>query len=387
MQFRISTLPGGARLLTLSLPALLLGTGCPPGGALDDDDACDGVGVLGCGQHDPDSVALRVLGTEDDGLDVPRDLAFNPEEPGELWTVNRDDDSVVIFREAGTEDQESEHIVDPYAFHFMEEPSSIAFGAPGTFATCQESDNTYNHSSPANDFMGPALWSSDPDIFGISNGTQAGGCNLGLGSHIDMLHESPFCMGIEWEDDNVYWVFDGAHSAIVRYDFHTDHGVGCDDHSDGEVARYVQGEVDRKEDVPSHLALDRQTGFLYVADTGNSRVAVLDTSSGEEGDGLQPSEPGVDYYRMEDAEMWTLFDGDDWNVDDPSGLVLHDGLLFVSDHDNGNILAFNLDGDLVDWLETGRDGVMGLEFSPDGELWFVDAEEDELVRVGPGAGG
>ena len=40
-----------------------------------------------------------------DGLDDPRDLAFNPQHPGELWVVNREDDSTVIYFDVGTPKQ------------------------------------------------------------------------------------------------------------------------------------------------------------------------------------------------------------------------------------------------------------------------------------------
>src|SRR5690606_29829533 len=108
-----------------------------------------------------------------------------------------------------------EHRIDGYALHFMEEVSSISFGAKNfdgdyTFGTCQESANTYNDQYEANYFMGPALWSAHPDVFAMSN-------PYGLGAHLDMLHESPYCMGIAHEVDNVYWVFDGYNSRLVRY--------------------------------------------------------------------------------------------------------------------------------------------------------------------------
>ena len=77
-----------------------------------------------------------------------------------------------------------------------------------------------------------------------------------LGSHYDMLHESPLCMGIAWEKDNVYWVFDGHNQSIARYDFQEDHGMGFDDHSDGIIGKYVTGEIQREPDIPSHLHLE-----------------------------------------------------------------------------------------------------------------------------------
>ncbi len=377
-------------LVFASLAALSLGFGCA--GTNGGDGSCDGsVAVLGCGGHDLSSVTITTIATSSDGLDVPRDLAFNPDRPEELWVVNRRDDGMVIIDNPGESNQDSEHIVDPYALHFMEEVSSIAFGKPGHFGTCQESRNTYNGQFSGDDFMGPTLWSSDRDIFGTSNQeavdylTNLFGFHTDLGSHLDMLHSSPNCMGIAWEEENVYWVFDGFHSSINRYDFQLDHGIGWDDHSDGIIGRYVEGEVEREADVPSHMELDRDTGLLYIADTGNGRIAVLDTAEGEEGAALGGGEPGVEHYEVDGGSISTLVDGDDFNLREPSGLELHDGMIFVSDNRNGNILAFSMDGELVDFLELGmeRGALMGMAFDSEGRLYLVDAEEDEVLRIEP----
>jgi hypothetical protein len=90
-------------------------------------------------------------------------------------------------------------------------------------------------------------------------------------------------MGIAWEKDNVYWVFGGAYSDIMRYDVQLDHGIGQDDHSDGIKHHYATGLVKRTAGVPSHLSFDAARKKLYIADTGNSRIAVLDTLSGTVG--------------------------------------------------------------------------------------------------------
>ena len=353
----------------------------------DGDSASDerpGLGVLGYLTHDIGEVDVFVVGTEDDGLDTVRDLAIDPGVAGRLWTVNRADDSVVIYDGADTDEPTSEKIIDPYALHFMDNVSSISFGAPGLFATCQESRNTYNDMAPPNDFMGPTLWSSDLDIFGESNPeavaylTDKFGFYTDLGSHLDMLHDTPLCMGIEWEVDNVYWTFDGWDS-ISRQDFQEDHGPGFDDHSDGEILRYVEGEVERLENVPSHLAFDHDTKMLYIADTGNSRIAVLDTQTGEMGARL----PQVDatpypvHNRMDDAVITTLVSKD---LDEPSGMALYDGYVWVSDHATGLIAAYDLTGAIVDWVNV-EPGIMGIAFGPDGSLYYANGETNEVVRM------
>jgi len=350
------------------------------------DETRPGLGVLGYLTHDIGEVDVFVIGTEDDGLDIVRDLEIDPGVAGRLWTVNRADDSVVIYDGVDTDSPTSEKIIDPYALHFMDNVSSIAFGAPGLFATCQESRNTYNDMAPPNDYMGPTLWSSDLEIFGESNPEAVEylsdklGFYTDLGSHLDMLHDTPLCMGIAWEVDNVYWTFDGWDS-ISRQDFQEDHGPGYDDHSDGEILRYVEGEVSRVADVPSHLEFDHETKLLYIADTGNSRIAVLDTQSGEMGARL----PQVDVYpypvhnRMDDAVIETLVSKD---LEEPSGMALYDGLVWVSDHATGLIAAYDTTGVAVDWVNV-EPGIMGIAFGPDGSLYYANGETNEVVRLRP----
>lgn len=207
------------------------------------------ISIVACGAEEEPSVASTLLGdvsakpkftlvaSRDEGLWGPRDLGFHPEREGELWIVNKGDESVVIVFGATGEDRTYEKRRDPARVHFMSIVSSIAYGEKTyrddyTFATCQESVNTYGGTAEPNYFMGPALWSSRLNVFAVQD--LMGG---GLGSHLDMLHHSPLCMGIAHETQNAYWVFDGYNGQIVRYDFQKDHGPGFDDHSDNATGR------------------------------------------------------------------------------------------------------------------------------------------------------
>ena len=350
-----------------------------------------GLGALGYDDNGSEDVLWTLIGDASDGLNTPRDLGFNPEKDGELWVVNRTDDSVSIFFDTASSDQTSTHIIDPYAMHFMEEVSSIAFGNADTFGTCHESRNTYNGTARANDFMGPTLWSSDLSIFGNSNPdavdylTNLYGMPTDLGSHLDMLHESPLCMGIEWQHENVYWVFNGQDGSLDRNNFHEDHGMGYDDHSDGTIYKYGVGEFKRVADVPSHMKFDHNSGLLYIADTGNNAIKVLDVRTGDPDERLPVMEPGTKHYTMSGEDLWILIDGEDFGIEMPSGLTLVEDTLLVTDNQTSMIYAFSLDGELVDSLQTpfAKGALMGIYGSSIDDFWLVNAIDNEVWRLQP----
>ena len=74
-----------------------------------------GVPVLGNGNHTLEGVTLTLIANQENGLNRPRDLAFNPTSPNQLWIVNQSDDSAVIVENAGTTDQRSFKVIDPAA--------------------------------------------------------------------------------------------------------------------------------------------------------------------------------------------------------------------------------------------------------------------------------
>jgi len=355
----------------LLVPALLLCAGCPP---VDDGPPP----LFGDGSHTLDSITLTVIAESGDDLDDPRDIAFHPDRADELWVVNQGNDSLTVLFDPGTSDFESENFASSGNNHFLAKPSSLAFSDNGNFATVHETDElTQGPGGTPADFMGPTLWSSDMDVV-----------DGGHGGHLDMLHNSPNGMGIAWEEDNTFWVFDGYHDSISRYAFHGDHGPGGADHSDGEILRYVEGEVDREADVPSHMEFDHDTGLLYIADTGNRRIAVLDTDTGDVGGSVSPNYDNVSVHReVDDAEITTFVDREVADMGEPSGLALHDGVLYVSDNRMGILWAFGLDGTLRDWidLERGEGSLMGIAFDEDGRLHVVDGDEEEILRIDPGA--
>ena len=366
------------------LCVLTLAIACVP------EEDVSGVAALGNGSHNVDEVNVDTILNEDDGLDEPRDLAWNPGAELELWVVNRGDDSVVRVTECGTDDQQSERRVDSFALHFMEEVSAISFsddvtfGNGNTFATCQESNNTYTDQTDGNNFMGPTLWTSDWDIFGFANPDAVAEVGYDLGSHIDMMHESPFCMGIGWEKENIYWTVDGEAGTVSRYNFAADHGVGFDDLSDGTVQRFTEAKYTREEGIPSHIIYDGDDDVVYYNDTGAGRVMRLDPADAETGRDISSgSHDGAYFFEMSGADISTLVDGDDGELVHPSGLTLHDGTLYVTDNNTSRISAFDLDGKRIDYLDTELDEgtLMGIRVDDDGSIWVVDNLGNRVFRI------
>ena len=336
--------------------------------------------AIGTSNGSRSSVTLTVV-YEPDHQRGATGLAFNPARPNELWVVNRMDDTMLVVYDPGTPQMTSKHLKDPDAVHFNHHQTNIAFcrtgacKAPGAlryFATCGENDGTQDRQKG---FTGPALWDSDPAVF-------AKPTSNGLGSHIDMLHDTTWCMGIAHERDNAYWVFDGNFGSLARYDFHSPHEPGGDDHSDGEIWQYAMGKVKRVPNVPSHLVYDTDSKLLYAADTGNKRIVSLDISTATGGGSLPTMEPTVPQ-QMDGATLKEVVAPG--MLEAPSGLAMSDQLLFVTDNATGLIHAFDLNGQPVRSLDTGlpAGSLAGITFGPDGKAYFVDMLTSRIYRIDP----
>jgi len=357
-----------------------------------------GIDLLGHETHSMDAVQIEVIATASEGLKRVMDLEFNPLVAGELWTISSQNDSVTILHGGDGSEPEYETIIDPYAMHFMDSPSAISFADNGFFGTTQESANTYNGMAAPNYYMGPTLWKSDLDIFGHSNPdaveylSDLYGFYADLGAHYDMLHDSPLATGIVWSHDNVYWVFDGYHEAVSRQDFVEDHGMGWDEHEDGEILRYGSGQFSRAEGVHSGMSLDSDTGMLYIADSGNGRVVVLDTASGTMGARAEGAS-NVGTWEYNQYPVHNLMDGADIQtlvgegLTTPSGLVRYNDHLVVADHGTGIVHAYTLEGVEVDYLDTGLgSGIQGIRIGPDGNLYVAHSVNNEVLRISPNSG-
>lgn len=354
---------------TLALASLTLAA-CGPMEQPTEEEV-SGLPILGDGTHDIGTLVVEEIAGSYDVISGVTDVKVHPDKPGEVWISSQVNDAVIIVFDAGTEDRTSKFNSAPGSNHFLAKPMAIAFG-DGVMASAHEEDEvTQGGGSPA-DFMGPTLWDSNSINF-----------DGGHPTHLDMLHNSPNSAGIAWDEGNAFWVFDGAHNSITMYDFRLDHGYGGADHSDGIIARYVEGEVAYVPGVASHMEMDHETGLLYIADTGNNRIAVLDTATGTRGGATFPMYDTQDQYAMDGAELTTLIDGDENYMGRPAGLALHDGKIWVSDHQTGEIQVFDMDGNAIDYLDTGlgADALGGIDFDDDGNLYLVNRLDDTVLRL------
>lgn len=73
-------------------------------------------------------------------------------------------------------------------------------------------------------------------------------------------------------------------------------------------------------------------------------------------------------------------------LEQPSGIEASGGLAFVSDAKTSQIHAFDLEtGALVKTLDTGlpEGSLAGLNFGPDGKIYFVDRKAAKVIRIDP----
>lgn len=395
-----------------------------------------GLGVLGKGTHLRSALTVEVFATERHGLVTPKDIALNPEKPHEFWVVNQGDNSMSVLQGSGAQAAWScnpsffgagdgcdcgcgvvdsdcanssasscqygceglrvnpqdptqcmvgaapsgssastrffkRKSTDGSGTHFLARPVGLAFGAHQRLATAHEENRVTQPSTPR-DFMGPTMWTSNVQEF-----------EGGHPSHYDMLHNSPNAAGIAWQSGGIYWVFDGAHNSLTRYNFNRDHGPGGTDHSDGIVHRFVDGQMSYVPGVVSQMAYDSSTGLLYVADTGHNRIVTLDTNSGRQGGAITPNYDGTVQRYVQGATLSTVVNGAGVGLVRPAGLRLVGDTLFVTDNATSRVYGFSKDGELLDWvdMELAAGSLGGLTFDSAGRMYLVDTSANQILRV------
>ena len=364
-------------------------------------------------------------------LDIPRDLAFNPA-TRELYVINNNTQSVALFgglqeavnaalRKGAPLSKQLSRVTaanrrDRGYYHYMARGASIAFDGRGHFATCQESENNYDLRDAPNFFMGPTLYNASDSLLFQADGEPcvhddripgtAASPEASLGTepcfvaHVDMLHESPVCVGIAHDPEtvtpwgNVYWAIGARYEpttdeynsralTLLRYDFEVPHGIGVLDHSLANVRRYHDVEIRRRPGVPGHLVVDPDSNAIYIADTGNNRVIAVDRTTGsfdhharidQGGEFLlfSATEPAFEYSVYQCLEQNTTWA----SVRSPSGMALDANFVYVSEFETGDIVAFEKgSGREAGRVKTGARGVMGLAMDPEtGSLWFVNGK-------------
>ena len=135
----------------------------------------------------------------------------------------------------------TEIVADGNSWHFLRRPMGLAFAPAGQrqfLATCGEA-RTANYTDREAPYNGPVLWDADRSAVRATPRPRTNG------THVDMLHETPYCMGIAHERGNVFWVFNGDVGAFDRYDFNAPHEPGGRITRTVEVWRYGEGELAR----------------------------------------------------------------------------------------------------------------------------------------------
>jgi DNA-binding beta-propeller fold protein YncE len=353
------------------------------------------IGALGSGDGSPGSVTFVTVFDPEDNRGIvlePTSMAWSGVTPGELWVTLREsyvdepcnDGDACAWLEgyvaviSGADAEPSVSVKkDINAWHFMRRPTGIAWGVGDYFATAGEA-RTANYEDAEAAFNGPVLWTADPAIFAIAEGLPT------HSSHIDMLHESPYAMGIAHAVDNEYWVMNGDAGSLDRYDFNVPHEPGADDHSDGEVWRYAAGELLRVPEVPSHLVFEDTKTILYAADTGHQRVIALDTTTGRPDGDIFTYDPIDTHVLMTGASVQEVVSPGTMEL--PSGIDYEQGALFVADRASGRIMVFDAaTGRQLRSLDTGlgAGALTAVSFGPDGKIYFTDVLGGRVIRVEP----
>lgn len=313
-----------------------------------------------------------------DGIAQPRDLDFHPIlSRNELWVVLKSTPNVggktAKISNAGMSNQTVLVQKDGNARHFMSTPTGIAFSSNGNFCTAPGVlDANFNNGR----FTGPSLWSSDPAIYAQPSG--------GNGSHLDMLHQCPYSMGVAWEKDNAFWIFDGYSGDLMRNDFQSDHGPGNDYHANGRIREYTDFPLAKINlDIPCHLVLDEERKWIYIVDGGNSRIVRMDITTGSQTGTFNP-------YGNEPLAEKSIYSGTTWSAYintgamQPSGIDIVKDRLIVSDYATGDILIYDCSGAsgaLKGKIVTGQPGIQGVKIGPDGKIWYVNYLTNEVKRV------
>ena len=134
--------------------------------------------------------------------------------------------------------------------------------------------------------------------------------------------------------------------------------------------------------VPSHIEWDANQSLLYVADAETGAIRVPQSESASAGADINPNYDGTLQRIFNGSNLSTLIAKGTAGLDTPSGLALYQDRVYVTDYATGRIFAFDLNGDVVDYLDTGRTtALMGMAIGSDGAIYVVDNATKEVLRI------
>ncbi len=328
---------------------------------------------------------FTMIAASGSGLSSAVDLDFYPDQSKrsfELWILNQgtanSGGSTVIVSNANKSSRTYKYVKDGNAYHFMALASAIAFG-DSLWATSADILDA-NHQT--GQYTGPTLWSSDLNIYGIIGNPSSSQVN---GSHLDMIHQSPYSKGIAFEKDLVYWVLDGFEGNLKRYDYVQTHQPGGSDHSAGKVRVYNDFQFTKHPSLPSHIVIDDKKKYLYGCDPIGKRIFRVDITSGSDaGQGTK-----VNNELLQEYEVYSGLEIKDivtTGLTSPVGIDIYGDRLIVTDNGTDEIIIYNISDN---FKEVGRIKLkyiakpdpMGLKVGPDGKIYFVDKTNKRAYMI------
>lgn len=315
----------------------------------------------------------------------PVDLDFYPNQhqfPFQLWVLNQGTEnsggSTVIISNAHQSTRTYQYIKDGNAWHFMSMASAIAFG--DTFWATSADILDANHGFGK--YAGPTLWPSDLNIYGKVGNPPTSEVN---GSHLDMIHQSPYSKGIAFEKDRVYWVLDGYEGNLKRYEFAIPHEPGGSDHSDGTVQVYSGFSFIKHPTLPSHIVIDAGKKYLYGCDPVGKRIFRADITSGSKSGNRTKvnQEPLNGYYLYTGLIHSNIITN---NLNAPVGIDVYGNRLIVTDNGTDEIIIFDIANNFKEigrlkLTYTSSPDPIGLKIGPDGKIYFVDKSNQQVYLI------
>ncbi len=328
---------------------------------------------------------FTILASSSNSLSSPVDLDFYPNQlsrPYELWILNQGTSasggSTVIVSDANKSTRTTKYVKDGNAWHFMAMASAIAFG-DSLWVT---SADILDANRQSGKYTGPTLWPGNLSIYGIVGNPSTQFVN---GSHLDMIHQSPYSKGVAFERDLVYWVMDGYEGNLKRYDFVQPHQPGGEDHSAGKVRVYSDFKFTKHLTLPSHIVIDASKNYLYGCDPVGKRIFRVDITSGSySGSGNKINgESLAEYSKYTGLLMKDIVTS---GLTSPVGIDVYGDRLIVTDNGTDEIIIYDIANNYV---ELGRIKLkystnpdpMGIKIGPDGKIYFADKVNKKVYLI------